>query len=41
MEYYNNVSTSIDDVYFEQMMNSSWNLDCYIRNYGKAWKGNN
>lgn len=27
-EYYNNVSCSIDrDDYFEQMMNSAWNLD--------------
>ena len=42
MEYYNNVSASIDDdVYFEQMMNSSWNLDGSSRNYGKAWKGYN
>ena len=28
MEYYNNVSMSIDDdKYFEVMMNSAWNLD--------------
>lgn len=34
MEYYNNVSASIDnDAYFVQMMNSSWNLDGKANTY--------
>jgi hypothetical protein len=37
MEYYNNVSMSIDDdKYFEVMMNSAWNLDNSKVNK-KAW----
>lgn len=36
IEYYNNVSASIDnDAYFEEMMNSSWNLN---RNHQTAWR---
>ena len=39
MEYYNNVSMSIDDdKYFEQMMNSAWNLD-NSRVTKKGWGG--
>jgi len=37
IEYYNNVSASIDrDDYFELMMNSAWNLDG-SRVDKKAW----
>jgi len=36
LEYYNNLSASIEsDFYFEQMMNSSWNLK---RNNQTAWR---
>lgn len=39
IEYYNNVSASIDnDVYFDEMINSSWNLN---RNYQPAWRAEN
>mmetsp|Transcript_22354 Transcript_22354/g.16834 ORF Transcript_22354/g.16834 Transcript_22354/m.16834 type:complete len:97 (-) Transcript_22354:45-335(-) len=39
MEYYNNVSMSIDDdKYFELMMNSAWNLD-NSRVTKKGWGG--
>jgi len=39
VEYYNNISMSIDDdKYFEQMMNTAWNLDG-SKTVGKAWKG--
>ena len=39
MEYYNNVSMSIDDdKYFELMMNSDWNLD-NSRVTKKGWGG--
>jgi len=38
-EYYNNISMSIDDdKYFELMMNSAWNLDG-SRVTSKGWKG--
>jgi len=34
MEYYSNVSASIDnEAYFAQMMNSSWNLDGKANQY--------
>lgn len=37
MEYYNNVSASIDDdKYFELMMNNAWNLDNKA-SVKKAW----
>lgn len=40
IEYYNNISCSIDnDVYFEQVINTCWNLNNENRNYGKAWRG--
>jgi len=39
MEYYNNVSMSIDDdKYFQLMMNSAWNLDG-SRVTKKGWAG--
>lgn len=39
IEYYNNVSMSIDDdAYFELMMNQTWNLDNHLVNK-KAWGG--
>lgn len=39
IEYYNNISMSIDDdAYFELMMNNAWNLDG-SRTFKKAWKG--
>lgn len=38
IEYYNNISCSIDDDrYFEMMMNNCWNP----RNYQKGWRGDN
>ena len=38
IEYYNNISMSIDDdQYFELMMTNAWNLD-NKPNYGKGWK---
>jgi len=40
IEYYNNISMSVDDDrYFEQMMNSAWNLDGSKSGGQKAWKG--
>jgi Ca2+-binding EF-hand superfamily protein len=37
-EYYNNISASIDnDQYFELMMNNAWKINDGDRNYGKAW----
>lgn len=39
IEYYNNVSMSIDDdKYFELMMNSAWNLD-NSRVAKRGWAG--
>ena len=39
IEYYNNISMSIDDdEYFEVMMTNAYNLD-NKPNYGKGWKG--
>lgn len=39
IEYYNNISMSIpDDQYFEVMMTNAWNLD-NKPNYGRGWKG--
>jgi len=39
IEYYNNVSMSIDeDKYFEQMMTSAWNLDG-LKQTKKGWGG--
>ena len=41
VEYYNNVSMSIDDdAYFEVMMNSTWNLDGK-KVTKKGWAGEN
>jgi calcyphosin len=41
IEYYANVSASIDDdMYFQAMMNSAWNLSgdaASYKNYGKGW----
>lgn len=38
VEYYNNISVSIDDDrYFELMMTNAWNLD--NKTYGKGWAG--
>ncbi len=40
LEYYNNISMSIDDdKYFEQMMNAAWNFDG--KSFNKGWKGEN
>ena len=43
IEYYTNVSASIDDdIYFAAMMNSSWNLSgeaTSYHKYGKGWAG--
>ena len=37
-EYYNNVSASVDnDQYFELMMNNAWKINDGDRTYGKAW----
>ena len=37
-EYYNNISASIDDdKYFELMMNNAWKINDGDRNYGKGW----
>jgi hypothetical protein len=39
VEYYNNISMSIDDDrYFEQMVSTAWNLD-NRGPYNKGWKG--
>jgi hypothetical protein len=39
-EYYNNVSMSIeDDKYFELMITNAWNLN--NANYGRGWAGEN
>ena len=38
VEYYNNISPSIDnDDYFELMIRNTWNLD--NKSYGKGWAG--
>ena len=40
IEYYNNISMSIDDdKYFELMINTCWNLDGKAVTYQKGWKG--
>ena len=37
-EYYNNISSSIDnDQYFELMMNNAWKINEGDRSYGKGW----
>mmetsp|Transcript_22346 Transcript_22346/g.16813 ORF Transcript_22346/g.16813 Transcript_22346/m.16813 type:complete len:188 (-) Transcript_22346:93-656(-) len=37
-EYYNNISASIDnDQYFELMMNNAWKINEGDRSYGKGW----
>jgi calcyphosin len=37
-EYYNNVSASIDDdKYFEVMMNNAWKINDGDKTYGKGW----
>ena len=39
-EYYNNISASIDnDEYFQLMMNNAWKINDGDRTYGKAWAG--
>jgi hypothetical protein len=39
-EYYNNISMSIDDdKYFEVMMNGAWNLDGSRAPAKKGWAG--
>lgn len=39
-EYYNNISASIDnDQYFELMMNNAWKINDGDRSYSKGWKG--
>ncbi len=38
VEYYNNVSGSIDsDEYFEVMIKNAWQLDGQNRSHGKGW----
>ena len=38
LEYYNNISASIDnDQYFELMMNNSWHMNSGDKTYGKGW----
>lgn len=41
IEYYTNVSASIDDeMYFSQMMNAAWNLQgdaSQYKQYGQSW----
>lgn len=43
IEYYTNVSASIDDdLYFSTMMNTAWNISgdsTAYKNYGKGWAG--
>jgi cell fate (sporulation/competence/biofilm development) regulator YmcA (YheA/YmcA/DUF963 family) len=43
VEYYTNVSASIDDdMYFAAMMNAAWNLQgdaAQYKQYGKGWAG--
>ena len=43
LEYYTNVSASIDDdIYFSAMMNAAWNLSgdaSSYKSYDKGWKG--
>lgn len=45
LEYYTNVSASIDDdMYFQAMMNSAWNLSgdaSSYMNHGKSWAADN
>ena len=37
-EYYNNISASIDDdKYFEVMMNNAWKMNEADKTYGKGW----
>jgi hypothetical protein len=40
-EYYNNISASIDDdQYFELMMNNAWKINDGNKTYGKGWSDN-
>ena len=41
-EYYNNISSSVDnDQYFELMMNNAWKINDGNKSYGKGWSADN